>query len=83
MLSPSYIILKIKKKHRTNSVDLDVVAHYEPPHQDLHCLQFSSLVVKKLNGGIIINLIQVAKPKFRFGHFQELLDNSTSPFAST
>ena len=22
-----------------SSVDLDVVAHYEPPHQDLHCLQ--------------------------------------------
>ena len=21
------------------SVDLDEVAHYEPPHQDLHCLQ--------------------------------------------
>ena len=33
----------------SNSVDLDEVAHYEPPHQDLHCLQiqlFSSLVVK-------------------------------------
>ena len=31
------------------TVDLDEVAHYEPPHQDLHCLQiqlFSSLVVK-------------------------------------
>ena len=31
-----------------NSVDLDEVAHYEPPHQDLLCLQiqlFSSLVV--------------------------------------
>ena len=22
-----------------NSVDLDEVAHYEPPHQDLRCLQ--------------------------------------------
>ena len=34
-----------------NSVDLDEVAHYEPPHQDLRCLQiqlFSSLVVKEL-----------------------------------
>ena len=31
---------------------LDEVARYEPPHQDLHCLQiqlFSSLVVKELN----------------------------------
>ena len=35
-----------------NSVDLDEVAHYEPPHPDLRCLQiqlFSSLVVKELN----------------------------------
>ena len=33
------------------SVDLDEVAHYEPPHQHLHCLQnqiFSSLVLKEL-----------------------------------
>ena len=36
---------------RANSVDLDEVAHHEPPHQDLHCLQiqlFSSLVLKEL-----------------------------------
>ena len=35
-----------------NRVDFDEVAHYEPPHQDLRCLQiqlFSSLVVKELN----------------------------------
>ena len=34
-----------------NSVDLDEVALYEPPHQDLCCLQiqlFSSLVFKGL-----------------------------------
>ena len=34
-----------------NSVYLDEVAHFEPPHQDPHCLQiqlFSSLVVKEL-----------------------------------
>ena len=33
-------------------MDLDEVAHFEPPHQDLHCLQiqlFSSLVLKELN----------------------------------
>ena len=44
MLSPSYIILK----KRANSVDLDEVAHYEPPHQNLGCLLiqlFSSLVL--------------------------------------
>ena len=27
-----------------NSVDLDEVAHYEPPHLDLHCLQIKSFV---------------------------------------
>ena len=32
-------------------MDLDEVAHDEPPHQDLHCLQiqlFLSVVVKEL-----------------------------------
>ena len=32
-------------------MDLDEVAHYEPPHQDLHCLQiklFLSLILKWL-----------------------------------
>ena len=39
------------KDERANSVDLDEVAHYELPHQDLSCLQiqlFSSLGVKEL-----------------------------------
>ena len=34
-----------------DSVDLDEVAQYEPPHKDIHCLQlqlFLSLVVKEL-----------------------------------
>ena len=33
------------------SIDLDEVAHYEPPHQDLRCLQIQlllSLVLKEL-----------------------------------
>ena len=50
MLSPSYIILRIQRIE-ANSVDLDAVAHYEPPHQHLRCLQsqvFSSLVLKEL-----------------------------------
>ena len=37
---------------RANSVDLDEVAHDEPPQQDLRCLQillFSSLVVIESN----------------------------------
>ena len=25
----------------TNNVDPDEAAHYEPPHQDLHCCKFS------------------------------------------
>ena len=39
------------KDRRANSVALDEVAHYEPPHQDLCCLQtelLSSLVLKEL-----------------------------------
>ena len=55
VLTPTYIILRIQRlegRHmRADSVDLDEMAYYEPPHQDLHCLQiqlFSSLVVKEL-----------------------------------
>ena len=29
------------KCKRANSVDPDEVAHYEPPHQDLHCLHIN------------------------------------------
>ena len=39
------------KEERANSLDLDEVAHDEPPHQDLRCLQiqlFSTLVLKGL-----------------------------------
>ena len=48
VLSPNYmyIILRIHRLE-ANSVDLDEVAHHEPPHQDLCCLHiqiFSSLV---------------------------------------
>ena len=51
-LSPSYIILRVQKQKGANSVDLDEVAQFEPPHQNLRCLQiqlFSSLVLKELN----------------------------------
>ena len=45
-------------KHlRANCVDLDEVAHYEPPHQDPHCLQiqlFSSLVLSVLKLGLAL-----------------------------
>ena len=50
ILSPCYTYWEFTDK-RANSVDLDEVAHNEPSHQDLHCLQIqvlSSLVLKKL-----------------------------------
>ena len=65
MLSPSYIILKIQRLERANSVDLDEVAHYEPSHQDLRCLQIQllwSLVlkrVKQITDQIIKSLIRL------------------------
>ena len=49
MLSPIYIILRIQRLE--GRVDLDEVAHDEPPPQHLHCLQiqlFLSLVLKEL-----------------------------------
>ena len=39
MLRPSNIILRIQRLEGKQCVDLDEVAHYEPPHQDLRCLQ--------------------------------------------
>ena len=39
-----------RSDYMIDNVDPDEVAHYEPPHQDLHCLQiqlFSSLVLKR------------------------------------
>ena len=34
-------IPETKMTEFSNSVDLDEVAHYEPPHLDLHCLPSS------------------------------------------
>ena len=42
------------KDWRANSADLDEVAHYEPPNQDICCFQiqlFSSLVKKDQDTG--------------------------------
>ena len=37
---PSNIIWRIQTRtEKVNSVDPDEVAHYEPPHLDLHCFQ--------------------------------------------
>ena len=51
LVNASYIILRIQRLiERAKSVDLDEMAHYEPPHQGLRCLQiqlFSSLVLKE------------------------------------
>ena len=48
-------------KTRGQTVDLDEVAHHEPPHQDLRCLQIqlnSSLVVKELNALLILRVLE-------------------------
>ena len=40
------------------------MAHHEPPHQDLHCLQiqlFSSLVIKELRLIVITTYLNVTK----------------------
>ena len=39
------------KDKRANRVDIDEMAHYEPPSQDVHCLQiylFTSIALKEL-----------------------------------
>ena len=44
-------MFKLYYIENSNSVDLDEVAYFEPPHQDLRCLQiqlFLSLVLKEL-----------------------------------
>ena len=65
MLSPSHIILRIQRLE-ANSVELDEVAHYEPPHQDLRCLQiqlFSSLVVRVNNSiSTLKTLLDIVSP---------------------
>ena len=38
-------MLRIKRLE-ANSVDLDEMAHYEPPHQDLHCFQIQLFSLK-------------------------------------
>ena len=37
-----------KTRERANSVDLDEVAHNEPPHQDLCCLQICTSGTEKV-----------------------------------
>ena len=38
MFHSGYVMLRIKDKNES-SVDPDKMAHNEPPHLDLHCLQ--------------------------------------------
>ena len=57
MLRPSYIILRIQRLEG-KQCSLDEVAHSEPPHQDLRCLQiqlFSSVVLKELSNRRIVS----------------------------
>ena len=35
-----------------NSIDLDEVAHDEPPHLDLHCLPSSLLILNMIYGSL-------------------------------
>ena len=58
-LSPSYIKLRIQRLEG-NSVDLDEVAHCEPPHQDLCCLP--TLVLKELRQSLNTSLLNPFKP---------------------
>ena len=72
MLGPSYIILRIQRLE-ANSVDLDEVAHYEPPHIDLCCLHiqlFSSLVLKELNSVLHIKAVFQDNSEMIFLMFQ-------------
>ena len=64
---------------RANSVDLDEVAHFEPPHQDLRCLHihmYSPLVLKDLiiqhtHNALVIHLLFISLS------FQERKTNET------
>ena len=63
MLSTGYIILRTQRL-KGNSVDLDELANYEPPHQVLHCLKirlFSSLVLKELSNTIYFGVCSLTK----------------------
>ena len=42
-VSSEYVILKIQEK-KAKSIDPDEAVHYEPPHQELHCLQVQLFV---------------------------------------
>ena len=43
------------------SVDLDEVAHHEPPHLDLYCLPSSILI---LNIAWIVHFLKICRQKF-------------------
>ena len=50
-----------------NSVDRNEVAHNEPPHRDLHCLQFqlfSSLVLRPDFTSKLVHVLAFGTPKF-------------------
>ena len=45
-LSPSHITCRLRvQRPEANSIDLAEVAHDEPPHQDLYCLQIQLIFV--------------------------------------
>ena len=65
--------IEYSKTRGANSVDPGEVAHYEPLHQDLRCLQiklFSSLVLKELTKKQDVNFRKPITVNF---HTQRLL----------
>ena len=48
----------------TNSIDLDEVAHNEPPHLDLHCLPASLRIHNMIKLGLKFFLKKICRRKF-------------------
>ena len=62
LFCPSYTELKIHCKS-TNSVDPDEVAHDEPYHRDIRCLQHQKLWLMALEG-LIQEICKLVQQKF-------------------
>ena len=79
MLNPSYIILRIQRLE--SRVILEEVAHYEPPHQDLSCLQtqlFLSLGLKELMRKEANEMEEFFPLKVNSIHLKSLLSSNES-----
>ena len=54
------------KDQRANSVDPDEVAHYDPPHLNLRCLQLQLFSVLHFTGKMPVNNLQFLKSQLDF-----------------